>query len=98
LHTRTIMETRSRLLEIKNLSVSVGKSVLIRRFSYEFKTGTIVALIGDNGSGKTTLLKTIAGLKRDCTNHVFINGQDIALLSPNARARSISFLFQHTPE
>ncbi len=86
------------ILELCNLSVTVGKNVLVKRFSHEFKSGTIVALVGNNGSGKTTLLKTIAGLNGNQQGQVFIDKRALASLTPNLRAQYISFLLQHAPE
>jgi len=54
-------------LNIKNLSHSFGKTLLLDQVELDCKTGDVIALYGSNGTGKSTLLKTIFGnLKADC--------------------------------
>lgn len=48
-----------KILEISHLHKSFGNQTLIKDFSYTFKKGDRIGIIGPNGSGKTTLLKLI---------------------------------------
>jgi ABC transport system ATP-binding/permease protein len=48
-----------KILEIKHLSKSFADKTLISDFSYTFKKGDRIGIIGNNGSGKTTFLKLI---------------------------------------
>lgn len=60
--------------------------------------GEMVAIIGPSGSGKTTLLGLLAGLDRPSTGRVRLDGQDLAALTEDGRARlrveKIGFVFQ----
>ncbi len=57
----------------------------------------IHGLIGPNGSGKSTLLKCIAGAELPSDGRVHLDGADITLTPPHARARAgISIKFQIT--
>ncbi len=51
------------MLEVKNVSVSYGKSVALKPVSFEAKSGEILGLIGADGSGKSSLLNAIAGVQ-----------------------------------
>ena len=51
----------TRLLEVKDLSVSYGKVEAVHKVSLSVDEGTIVTVIGPNGAGKTTLLAAIMG-------------------------------------
>ena len=51
----------TRLLEVKDLSVSYGKVEAVHKVSLSVNEGTIVTVIGPNGAGKTTLLAAIMG-------------------------------------
>ncbi|MBL4934002.1 ATP-binding cassette domain-containing protein [Clostridium paridis] len=47
-------------IEINNISKSFGDKLLINNFSYIFKKGDRVGIVGSNGMGKTTLINLIA--------------------------------------
>jgi len=51
-----------KILEVEHLSKAYGDINLISDFSYTFKRGDKIGLIGNNGSGKTTFIKLITGL------------------------------------
>jgi zinc transport system ATP-binding protein len=49
------------LLEVKDLSVSLGGDRILDHVNLEVRQGTIHALIGPNGAGKTTLIRSLMG-------------------------------------
>jgi putative ABC transport system ATP-binding protein len=60
--------------------------------------GEFVSIMGPSGSGKSTLLNMIAGLDTPTEGHVRIRGEDLAVLSDDARSdlrlHQIGFIFQ----
>jgi ATP-binding cassette subfamily F protein uup len=55
-----------KILEVKNISKSFGDRTLFKNFSYTFKKGDRVGVIGKNGMGKSTFLNILTGeLKPD---------------------------------
>ena len=48
--------------------------------------GELVLIVGPSGAGKSTLLRLMAGIERPTSGRVLIAGQDVARLSPRARA------------
>lgn len=50
-----------KILEIYNLSKSFGDKKLIDDFSYTFKRGEKIGIVGANGSGKSTFLRILTG-------------------------------------
>jgi ABC-type lipoprotein export system ATPase subunit len=60
--------------------------------------GRFVSVQGPSGCGKSTLLMVVGGLNRPTTGGVRVAGEDLAAMSPAARARfrarRIGFVFQ----
>lgn len=52
-------DTSCPLIEISNVKIKYGKSVLFEDLNWEVRQGDRVAIIGKNGSGKSTLLSLI---------------------------------------
>lgn len=50
------------ILEIKNLSYTKKKKMILKDLNLDIKKGSRVLLLGDNGCGKTTLIRLIARL------------------------------------
>jgi len=50
-----------KVLELKSISKSFGVEPIIENFSFLFKPGDRIGIVGSNGSGKSTLLNILAG-------------------------------------
>ena len=69
------------MLEVKNLSVMIGKLQILKDVSLTVKDGEKIGLIGPNGHGKSTTLNSISGLHvpksgKITFNNILINGKD----------------------
>ena len=69
------------MLEARDISVRLGRSVIVHGVDFAAKPGQLTAICGPNGSGKTTLLRAMTG-DVPCTGTVTLNGRDIAHLAP----------------
>jgi branched-chain amino acid transport system ATP-binding protein len=65
------------MLEVKDLKVSYGKILAVKRISFSVDEGQVVTLIGTNGAGKTTTLRTISGLIRPASGEILFQGKRI---------------------
>ena len=68
----------SKLLEVKDLSVSYGAIKALKNVYLTINKGEIVAILGANGGGKTTLLKRISGLVESTTGSIHFLDLDIS--------------------
>ena len=60
--------------------------------------GTLTALLGTNGAGKSTLLRTLAGLQPPLAGDIFWEGNSLASLTPEERAKRLSIVLTVRPE
>ena len=80
-------------LLISNLSVQLGRRLVVDDLSLQLESGQLVGLIGPNGAGKTSLLRAIAGLLPH-DGQVNWAGRDILTLPPRDRARIMAYVPQ----
>ncbi len=89
------------MLSIKDLQVNIGDKPILKGISLEVKPGEVHAIMGPNGSGKSTLSHVLAG-KEGYTitgGSIVLEGQDLAEMDPEIRAREGLFLaFQYPVE
>ena len=50
------------LLEVRNLTVRIDSSVVLRDVSFELQAGDALLVLGPNGAGKTMLLRALLGV------------------------------------
>lgn len=88
------------MLEIEDLSVSIGSKQILKDFNLRINSGETHALFGPNGTGKTTLLNVIAGIPRYTVNkgRILFKGEDITHMTMDERSRlGIGMAFQRPP-
>ena len=69
------------MIEIKNLTKAFGDRLITNDLNLSIKDGAFLAIIGRSGEGKSVLLKQIIGLIKPTSGNIFIDQQDITLLS-----------------
>ncbi len=87
------------LLEIENLRVAVDGKEILKGLSLALKAGEVHAIMGPNGSGKSTLSYVLAGREgyEITSGSIRYRGEDLAALSPDARAAKGVFLAMQYP-
>ena len=74
-------ETRSPVLELRNVSTHYGLVAVLRDVDMEIYAGEMVCLLGGNASGKTTTLKTILGYVSPSEGDVVLDGEVVSGLT-----------------
>ena len=75
------------MLSTKNLNKSFGSLVVAQDIALELPQGQRYALIGPNGAGKTTLMNLLTGMLAPDSGQVFLGGEEITRLRPDARVK-----------
>jgi thiamine transport system ATP-binding protein len=73
------------VLNVSNLSVAFGNTVIVDNVSLVVPTGETLAITGPSGIGKTTLLHAICGIVRTTHGTVHIDDSDITTLPTHKR-------------
>jgi iron complex transport system ATP-binding protein len=83
-------------LEIKGLSVDIGKRRIVDDVNIEVPDGRFVGLLGPNGSGKSTILKAIYRVHRPVTGQVLLDGSDLVAMKAKDVARRVAVVAQES--
>lgn len=75
------------VLVVEGLTVEFGALKALDDVSFAVPAGSIMGLIGPNGAGKSTFVDAISGFLPRHGGKVFLDGRDLAGLSPTRRAR-----------
>jgi phospholipid/cholesterol/gamma-HCH transport system ATP-binding protein len=68
-------------VRLQNVRMEFMDKCVLRDVSFAVRRGAIAVVIGGSGAGKTTLLRIIVGLVQPTSGAVFIDGEDIAVMS-----------------
>jgi sn-glycerol 3-phosphate transport system ATP-binding protein len=80
-------------IEFVNVSKSFGNNVVIRDLDLVIEDGKFTILVGPSGCGKTTLLRMIAGIGKQSSGQVLIDGSDVTHVEPGDRG--VAMVFQN---
>ncbi len=65
------------IISVKNVSLTLGKTQILKDINVEFEEGKIHGLIGRNGSGKTMLMKCICGFIKPTNGEITVDGKRV---------------------
>jgi osmoprotectant transport system ATP-binding protein len=82
------------VLDIRNVSVTIGGRPILRDVSLSVDQGETVVLLGRSGSGKTTLLKVVNGLVTPDSGEILFEGRHVAVPDLIRLRRRMGYVIQ----
>lgn len=86
-------------LQLKAVMKSFGHEVAVKDISFAVNEGEFFTLLGPSGCGKSTILRIIAGILRQDSGEICLDGEDISAVPPYKRPFGMVFqnyaLFPH---
>ena len=92
----TAAATFAARLSFERICHSYGTQPSVRDISIDVEPGSVLCLLGHSGCGKTTLLRIAAGVERQQSGRVLIDGREVAgpnVFSPPEK-RGVGLMFQ----
>jgi ABC-type dipeptide/oligopeptide/nickel transport system ATPase subunit len=82
------------MLEAQSLVARHGANEVVHGVSFAVEAGESFGIVGESGSGKSTLLRVIAGLHRDWSGALIIDGVSQSHHRPRGFGRIVQMVFQ----
>ncbi len=90
-------------IEVRNVNKTFQSNseavTVLKNINFAVESGTSCSIVGPSGSGKTTLLGLCAGLDHATSGEIFLNGNQLGILSEDQRAqlrgKQVGFVFQN---
>lgn len=83
------------MIAVENIHFTYHNSPVLDGLDLKVGKGELVGIVGPNGSGKTTLMRLISGVLRPSMGRIWLDGDDLAKLKPDRRARLVSVVPQN---
>jgi iron(III) transport system ATP-binding protein len=83
-------------LEVRDVSVAYGDTLVVRDVSFVLEQGVIGCLLGPSGCGKTTLLRAIAGFEPVSRGEILLHGRSVSAMGKTLppEQRRVGMVFQ----
>ena len=86
---------RTKLVEMRNISVAFGGLHAVRDVSVDLYPGEVIGMVGGNGAGKSTLMRVLSGAHKADSGEIRIDGKPASISNPrDAKAYGIETIYQ----
>jgi phospholipid/cholesterol/gamma-HCH transport system ATP-binding protein len=86
------------MILLKNINFFYGDTHILKNITFDIPAGEVTTVLGPSGSGKTTLLRVLLGLNEPASGEIWMQGQNLGVLSKTARRRmqnKMAIVFQN---
>ncbi|MDF1526102.1 MAG: ABC transporter ATP-binding protein [bacterium] len=82
------------ILEIDNLSLTIGGNAILRDVTFVVPEGQYLSIVGPNGAGKSSLLKCLIRIRSDWTGSVRVQGRSTPDMTQKELAARLCYVPQ----
>ncbi|MDT8395198.1 MAG: ABC transporter ATP-binding protein [bacterium] len=82
------------VLEIENLSLSIGNVMILRDVTFSVPRGQYLSIVGPNGAGKSSVLKCLMGIRADWSGRVRVQGRSTSDMTQKQLAARVCYVPQ----
>lgn len=79
-------------IQFNDVFKSYDDNQILNNINFYVNSGEAFVIVGPSGSGKSTILNLIAGVIKQNSGQIFMNGKEVTHDSP--KSRNVSFVFQ----
>jgi ATP-binding cassette subfamily B protein len=94
---RSTTVAAGRDLALDRITFAYDRGDVLRDVSFLFPERAVTAIVGASGAGKSTLANVISGIWEPSDGSVRVGGVDVGTLAQDARAGTVSIVFQDAP-
>lgn len=89
------MQNGTAYLQMQGISKRFPGVLALDKIDFSVELGKVTALVGENGAGKSTLIKILAGIYKQDSGKILIEGEEAEIENPlDATRRGISIIHQ----
>jgi phospholipid/cholesterol/gamma-HCH transport system ATP-binding protein len=66
---------------VDDLKKAFGKNAVLHGITMHLRRKETAVIIGGSGAGKTTLLRTLIGLEKPTSGHIWLDGEDVGVMN-----------------
>jgi len=82
------------LFEMRNISVKINNTNIIKNLSLTIRKGEFINIIGPSGSGKSTLLRLFNRLSSISSGEIYYCGKNLNETNPISLRKEVGYVFQ----
>lgn len=80
------------ILDLQNVTVELGGEIILKNVNLKVPHDDTLVIVGPSGGGKTVLLKTMAGVFKPKSGHVYCEGEDWQNLQSESKRQLASHI------
>ena len=86
------------VIQVENFTKNFGAKAVHKGVTFSLRKGECLGLLGGSGAGKSVILRSLIGLEKPDSGHIWIDGKDVARMNERELLpirRKVAYVFQN---